>query len=81
MNLQPITSGPEKKSRASGSRMQTLLHELESSDDEESPSNAPGASATPNDATPAWLTEFNKYINTTDEIPEGQTIVQWWGVS
>ena len=21
------------------------------------------------------------YLNTTDEIPEGQTIVQWWGVS
>ena len=35
----------------------------------------------PNDATPAWLKEFNVYINTTDEIPEGQTIIQWWGVS
>jgi hypothetical protein len=64
-------SGPEKKSRSSGSNMQTLLHELESSDDEESPNNA----------TPAWLTEFNMYINTTDEIPKEQTIVQWWGVS
>ena len=38
-------------------------------------------SAIPNNATPARLTEFNMYINTTDEIPEGQTIVQWWGVS
>ena len=54
---------------------------LESSDDEELPSNAAGASAIPNNATPARLTEFNMYINTTDEIPEGQTIVQWWGVS
>jgi hypothetical protein len=41
----------------------------------------PGASTALNDATPTWLKEFNIYLNTTDEIPEGQTIVQWWGVS
>ena len=81
MNGQPTSSGPQRKTQTSGSRLRTLLHELDSSDDDELPSNALGSSATPNDATPAWLKEFNVYINTTDEIPEGQTIIQWWGVS
>jgi hypothetical protein len=60
--------------------LRTLLHELESSDDSELSDDAPGTSAAFVDA-PAWLKDFNIYLNTTDEIPEGQTIVQWWGVS
>jgi hypothetical protein len=41
---------------------------------------APG-STTLNDAAPAWSKDFNLYLNTADEIPEGQTLIQWWGVS
>jgi hypothetical protein len=57
---------------------------LESSDEEEldtSHSATQAATSTSNDSTPAWRKAFNLYLNTTDEIPEGQTIVQWWGVS
>lgn len=74
-------SGPQKKSQGSRSRFRTLLHELDSSDDESD--NAPGTqnSVAFTDATPTWLTDFNAYLNTTDEIPDGQTIIQWWGVS
>jgi hypothetical protein len=64
--------------------MRTLLRELESSDEEEldtSRSATQTATSTSNDSTPAWWKVFNLYLNTTDEIPEGQTIVQWWGVS
>lgn len=28
-----------------------------------------------------WEKAFNKYINGQDELMEGQTIVDWWGVS
>jgi hypothetical protein len=27
-----------------------------------------------------WLKEFNYYLNTVDEIPNGLTVVKWWGV-
>jgi hypothetical protein len=75
------SSGPQKKDRGSRSRFRTLLHELDSSDDDELSDDTPGTSTTFIDATPAWSKDFNTYLNTTDEIPEGQTIVQWWGVS
>jgi hypothetical protein len=58
----------------------TLLQELDSSDKNEAFEKAPG-STTLNDAAPAWSKDFNLYLNTTDEIPERQTLIQWWGVS
>ena len=27
-----------------------------------------------------WLAEFNRYLNTHDILPEGMTVVKWWGV-
>jgi hypothetical protein len=32
------------------------------------------------DPTKPWLSEFNRYLNTHDVIPEGTTVVKWWGV-
>jgi hypothetical protein len=75
------TSGPQKKNRGSRSQFRALLLELESSDEDGASDGAPGPSTALSDDTPAWLKEFNIYLNTPDEIPEGQTIVQWWGVS
>ena len=31
-------------------------------------------------ATKPWLSEFHRYLNTHDVIPENMTIVKWWGV-
>ena len=31
-------------------------------------------------ATKPWLSEFQRYLNTHDVIPEGTTVVKWWGV-
>jgi hypothetical protein len=28
-----------------------------------------------------WKTEFDRYVNTREAMPEGMSIVQWWGVS
>ena len=65
--------------RGSGSKVHNLLRELDSSDDENSEGES-SQSAGAYDPTKPWLREYNLYFNTTDEIPEGQTLVQWWGV-
>ena len=79
--LQHASSVPRTTTapRASGSKFHDLLHELDSSDDENS-DNESGPSAGAHDPAKPWLREYNLYFNTTDEIPEGQSLVQWWGV-
>ena len=32
------------------------------------------------DTDKPWLAEFNRYLTTHDVLPEGITIVKWWGV-
>ena len=32
------------------------------------------------DSEKPWLAEFNHYLNTHDVLPEGMTVVKWWGV-
>jgi hypothetical protein len=59
--------------------MAKLLRELESSDSDESSDNL--GPSTLVDPTKPWLKEFNQYLNAIDELSDGQTIVQWWGVS
>jgi len=60
--------------------MKALLRELDSSDEYSAGDDA-GSSAAPTDPTKPWLKDFDHYLNTVDELSEGQTIVQWWGVS
>ena len=31
--------------------------------------------------TKPWLAEYQHYINTHDVVPEGMSLVEWWGVS
>jgi hypothetical protein len=65
--------------QASGPEVHNLLRELDSSDDGNS-NDESGPSAGAYDPAKPWLWEYNLYFNTTDEIPEGQSLVQWWGV-
>lgn len=65
--------------QASGSKVHNLLRELDSSDDENSDDESSPSVGAYDPAKP-WLWEYNLYFNTTDEIPEGQSLVQWWGV-
>ena len=32
------------------------------------------------DSEKPWLAEYNRYLNTHDVLPEGMTVVKWWGV-
>ncbi len=35
---------------------------------------------TPAPSEEPWKREFNRYIKGEDELSEGMTLVQWWGV-
>jgi hypothetical protein len=56
--------------------MSRLLREL--SDDEDA--QIVSTPSTPSDPVNPWRKEFNQYLNVQDDLSEGQTIVQWWGV-
>jgi hypothetical protein len=53
-----------------------LLRDLDStgSDSDSDDTSHNKASSTP------WLVEYERYMNTTDIIPPGMTVVAWWGV-
>ena len=59
--------------------MASLMRELNSSDDESDDDDITH-SAIPADPSKPWLREFNLFLNTVDQLADGQTIVQWWGV-
>ena len=67
-----------KKNRASG-KMVSLMRELNSSD--ESDNEDISHSTIPTDSAKPWMREFNLFLNTIDQLADGQTIIQWWGVS
>lgn len=35
---------------------------------------------TPDDADRPWLRYFNEYINNVEQVPEGWSMLKWWGV-
>ena len=57
-------------------KLPQLLHEL-SSDEENSLEEGDHAV----DPQSPWLKEFNLYLHSSTSVPEGLSIVQWWGVS
>lgn len=67
---------PTKKGKTIGGNIKKLLRELAVSDDEEPPS-AP----VPVDPRKPWLKEFRAYLDAVDEVLDGMTLIQWWGVS
>jgi hypothetical protein len=38
------------------------------------------SASTPAEIAEPWRREFNQYLNGSDEVPNGMSIVQWWGV-
>jgi hypothetical protein len=77
----PSGSAPiaAKKNRTSGSKMASLMRELNSSDERDDDDIS--HSAIPTDPAKPWMREFNLFLNTVDQLADGQTIIQWWGVS
>lgn len=55
-----------------------LLQEL--SDDEDSTMMDTGLDA-PDDPQQPWLHDFHAYINVPEQVREGWSTIQWWGVS
>lgn len=58
-----------------------LIREL-SDDSDEGPESqdAHSSSILPDDLRAPWLTDFNGYLNSKDQLGN-MTIVEWWGVS
>ncbi|KAG6839805.1 hypothetical protein C0991_011517, partial [Blastosporella zonata] len=56
--------------------MTGMLHSTNWSDLEDLDSNLD----TPNDPDQLWKDEFQWYLNTNDVLPDGMTIVEWWGI-
>ena len=54
------------------SKKSSLLREL--SDDEGDSAESPLSNRVP------WLEEFSRYYDAKENIPDGMSIVQWWGV-
>ncbi|KAJ3804312.1 hypothetical protein F5876DRAFT_70738 [Lentinula aff. lateritia] len=70
-NTFPYTS---KKAAPVPGKCSMLMREL--SDDEDDAS----ASVSTSNGSP-WMDEFSKYYDAKDIVPEGMSIVQWWGMN
>jgi hypothetical protein len=35
----------------------------------------------PDDPQQPWLRDYRVYIDVAEQVPEGWTTIQWWGVS
>jgi len=68
------TSAAPSKSNSSSTmgKHRTLLRELSDDDNSDAESSTSSIS---------WTQEFAKYYDSTDTIPEGMSVVEWWGVS
>jgi len=55
-----------------------LLREL--SDDEEDTAVDTGIDI-PTDPQRPWLRDFSAYMDVREQVPEGWTAIQWWGIS
>jgi hypothetical protein len=54
---------------------------LSSGDEDEGLSTTSDLGGTDSDTSHPWMKEFNRYLDSVDELTEDMTIVQWWGVS
>ncbi|KAJ3531266.1 hypothetical protein NM688_g7598 [Phlebia brevispora] len=68
------SSGPAPFAKKS-SKLTSLMCELS---DDESDAECTSSPLTAVDGKP-WLAEFNRYLDTTESIPEGMSVIQWWG--
>jgi hypothetical protein len=67
--------GPPKSTHVKGNKNLAKLL-AEDTTDEEKPD-------TPilTDASNPWKSEFNRYLNGNDEVPNGMSLPRWWGVN
>jgi hypothetical protein len=58
-------------------KLNVLLQEL--SDDEEMTTDV--GTGVPEDPKRPWLTDFHKYLDVAEQVPDGCSAIGWWGVS
>jgi hypothetical protein len=58
-------------------RLNALLREL--SDDEDTTMDT--GSDVPDDPQRPWIRDYRSYMDAPEQVPEGWTAIQWWGVS
>ena len=68
------SSAPSRKDKG----LRALLREL--SDDEEDTAMDTGLDV-PDDPQRPWLRDYRTYVDVLEQVPEGWTAIQWWGVS
>ncbi|KAG6838737.1 hypothetical protein C0991_009085, partial [Blastosporella zonata] len=61
---------PHKKNKVTGTLLRHNVSDSEDSDLEDD---------TPADLAKPWLSEFQQYLDTNDIVPDGMSIVKWWG--
>lgn len=74
--INALAASTSAKTRKRGG-LKSLLHQL--GDDESDSNLAVGPSSSINPEQP-WKQTYNAYIDTVHDVPEGMSIVQWWGV-
>jgi hypothetical protein len=63
-----------------GKGLHALLREL--SDDEENTTiNTASGLLVPDDPQRPWLCDYRAYMDVPEQVPEGWSAIQWWGVS
>ena len=65
-----------KAQKCSG--LKTLLRELSSDEEHNTDSSIMPSSS--EDPEKLWKREYNAYMDTVHDVPEGMSTIQWWGV-
>jgi len=63
--------------RKGGKVHKSARRNLDDTDSEDDADDLEATVASPN----AWMDEWRSYLNTNEDIPEGMSIVRWWGVN
>ena len=67
--------GKDSSMSNKGKRKHTSLYDDRVSSDDDT------SSISPAEGSKGWRKEFNKFLQGDDELGEGMTLVQFWGVS
>jgi len=61
-----------------GKGLHALLRELSDDEDDAMADTGPDV---PDDPQRPWLRDYRAYMDVLEQVPDGWTAIQWWGVS
>jgi hypothetical protein len=64
-----------------GKGLHALLRELSDDEDNSTMMDIGLDSDAPDDPQRPWLRDYHAYINVPEQVREGWSAIQWWGVS